>query len=280
MPNNPFIIGEIGINASGDILNAKKLIIMAKDAGCDAVKFQKRDINTVYTKEFLLEKRESPWGVTQYDQKIGLEFNEEEYWEIDRCCHNVGIEWFASAWDCKSQKFLRQLKMPYNKIASAMLTNKPLVGMILEDRKHTFISTGMSTWEQIGSVVQQFEDCKVPYTLMHCVSVYPCEDEDCNIWMIRSLRNRYGDDNVGYSGHEKGILPSVLAVAHGAVAIERHITLDRTSYGSDQSASLEPKGLELLVRDCRDIAKMMGSGKKVILPKEKDCAKKLRWHEA
>lgn len=270
------IIAEIGINHNGDIETAKKLIDMAKACECDAVKFQKRDIETIYTKEMLDSPRESPWGTTQREQKEGLEFGREEYDEIDRYCFHKDIHWFASAWDFKSQEFLRKYDLPYNKIASAMLTHKGLLNMVAAEGKHTFISTGMSHFDAIDEAVEIFKNYGTPYTLLHCVSTYPCEDHECNLMMIPALGAEYRCP-VGYSGHERGILPSVLAVAVGATVIERHITLDRTMYGSDQSASLERRGLELLVRDCRDVWKMLGDGEKRILPKEQECARKLRY---
>lgn len=272
------LVAEIGINHSGSLDTAKKLIAMAKECGCDAVKFQKRDIDTVYTQDFLDSKRESPWGTTQRDQKKGLEFGKEEYDEIDRYCKEVNIEWFASAWDLKSLEFLNQYNLKYNKIASAMLTHLDFVNAVAKQGKHTFISTGMCELSTIDSIVALFKIHHTPFTLLHCVSTYPCEDADCNISAVLLLQARYNCP-VGYSGHERGILPSVLAVAMGATVIERHITLDRTAYGSDQSASLEKHGLELLVRDCRDVYKMLGKGNKEFGEKERAVAKKLRYFE-
>lgn len=277
--NKPFIIAEVGINHNGNIEIAKKLIDMAKESGCDAVKFQKRDIETVYTKEFLSSPRESPWGHAQWDQKNGLELNAAAYDELDRYCHSMGMPWFASAWDEKSQKFLREYKLPYNKIASACLTHDLLTDIIASEGKYTFISTGGSTFQQIDAVVNKFDKVGTPFCLLHCVSVYPCDDDKCNLLMIKTLQQRYGH-SVGYSGHERGVLPSILAVSLGAEVIERHITLDRTMYGSDQSASLERHGLELLVRDCRDLYKMLGTGVKQEYAKEDEVIGKLRyWSE-
>ncbi|MFH1561841.1 MAG: N-acetylneuraminate synthase family protein [Nitrospirota bacterium] len=271
----PFIIAELGINHSGSFEIAKKMIDMAIECGCNTVKFQKRTVETVYSKEFLDQPRKSPWGTTQRDQKMGLELSGFAYNQIDEYCKDK-IEWFASAWDCKSQEFLQKYDLPYNKIASAMLTNRELVEMVAWQRKFTFISTGMSNFEQIDRVVELVDKANTPFCLMHCVSVYPCPDEWCNLMMIKSLQTRYGH-MVGYSGHEMGILPSVLAVSLGAEVIERHITLSRSMYGSDQSASLEKHGLEILVRDCRDVYKMLGSGVKEIIPKEEETAYKLRY---
>jgi len=275
---NVFIIGEIGINHNGDVGIAKQLIDMAKDAGCDAVKFQKRTIDVVYTQQFLNGPRESPWGTTQRNQKERLEFGKEEYDRIDLYCREREIPWFASAWDLESQEFLRPYNLKYNKIASALLTYIPLLEMVADERKHTFISTGMSTWENIDEAVSVFREHQCPFTLMHTVSTYPCPDNECNLLMIRSFRDRYGCE-VGYSGHEKGVVPSVLAVALGATVVERHITLDRTMYGSDHAASLEKRGLELLVRDCRSARGAFGTGIKTISEKEIAVAAKLRYFQ-
>jgi N-acetylneuraminate synthase len=271
-----FFIGELGINHNGDMSIAKQLIDMAKECGFEAVKFQKRTIDIVYDQEMLAQPRQSPWGKTQREQKEGLEFGKKEYDEIDAYCKGKDIAWFASAWDTESQKFLRQYDCAYNKVASAMLTHRPLTEMIAAEGKHTFISTGMSAFEQIDEVVEIFRKANCPFTLMHCVSTYPCPDEDCNISVVAALKERYHCP-VGYSGHEVGLLPSVLAVALGAEVIERHITLDRAMYGSDQSASLEKRGIELMVRDCRSVAMMLGDGRKKVLPAEMDVARKLRY---
>ena len=273
-----FIIAEIGINHNGDVGIVKKLIDMAKECGCDAVKFQKRTINTVYNKDLLDSHRESPWGATQRAQKEGLEFGKAEYDIIDKYCKDKGIIWFASAWDEKSQEFLMQYNLPYNKVASAMLTHENLLNVIAKERKHTFISSGMSGVEILDKVVEIFKKHQCPFTLMHCVSTYPSDDEECNISAIKTLQERYGCD-VGYSGHERGVLPSILAVVFGARVLERHITLDRTMYGSDQAASLEKRGLELLIRDARRTIDIMGDGEKRITDKEIPIAKKLRYHE-
>jgi len=274
----PFIIAEIGLNHNGDVEIAKKLVEMAKDCDCDAVKFQKRTVDIVYKKSFLDSPRESPWGNTQRAQKEGLEFGKQEYDAIDKYCKEKEIIWFASAWDEKSKEFLRQYDLPYNKVASAMLTHYKLLDMIAEERKHTFISCGMSDSHAIDQAIRVFKKHKCAFTLMHCISTYPAEDEECNISAIKTLQEKYKCD-IGYSGHERGLLPSILAVVFGATALERHITLDRTMYGSDQAASLEKKGLELLVRDSRRVAKILGDGRKRITEKEIPIAKKLRYHE-
>ncbi len=274
----PFIIAEIGINHNGSLEIAKQLIDMAADCGCNAVKFQKRAIDVVYTEDYLASPRKSPWGATQREQKKGLEFEQQEYNKIERYCRQKNIEWFASAWDEQSQQFLRQYKLNYNKIASTMLTNIPFLELVAQEKKHTFISTGMSTYKEIDKAVQIFNDYDCPFTLMHCVSTYPSEDEECNILMVQTLQERYNCD-VGYSGHERGVTPSILAVAFGARVIERHITLDRTMYGSDQAASLEKRGLEILVRDSRSVQEILGDGEKYFTDKEKPIAKKLRYFE-
>lgn len=273
-----FIISEIGINHNGDLDTAKKLIDMAKTCGCDAVKFQKRTVDVVYTKEFLDSPRESPWGTTQRAQKEGLEFDIYEYDIINRYCKAQDIPWFASAWDLESQKFLRWFDTKYNKIASAMLTYEPLLEMVAAEKKHTFISTGMSDYDQIDHVVDIFKTENCPFTLMHCISTYPCMDEECNLLVIPALKKRYGCE-VGYSGHETGLLPSIVAVTLGATVIERHISLNRCAYGSDQAASLEKHGLEVLVRDLRLIKAAMGTGEKIILESELKTARSLRYFD-
>jgi N-acetylneuraminate synthase len=275
---SPYIIAEIGINHNGDIDTAKKLIDMAKDCGCDAVKFQKRTIDIVYKKEFLDTYRESPWGTTQRAQKEALEFGKKEYDIIDQYCKDKNITWFASAWDEKSLEFLRRYNLPYNKVPSAMLTHYNLLNLFAEEKKHTLVSCGMSNWDIIDRALDIFNKHNCPFTLMHCISTYPSEDEECNTAAIKTLKQRYNCE-VGYSGHERGILPSILAVVFGATILERHITLDRTMYGSDQAASLEKRGLELLVRDARRIVMIVGDGQKNITEKEIPIAKKLRYHE-
>ena len=271
-----FIIAEIGINHNGSLDIAKKLIDMAVDTGCDAVKFQKRTIDIVYSKEVLDTPRESPWGTTTREQKMGLEFGVEEYKEIDKYCKEKNIEWFASAWDVESQKFLRQFKCKYNKIASALLTHIPLLEEVASEKLHTFISTGMATFADIDKAVEIFKKHNCPFTLMHTVSVYPCPEEDLNLNMIHTLKEKYKCP-VGYSGHETSPVPSIAAAAMGITALERHVTLDRTMYGSDQSASLEKRGLEILVTGVRSVEKSLGSGKKEFGEAEQKVASKLRY---
>lgn len=270
-----FIIAEIGINHNGELDLAKKLIDVAVVAGCDAVKFQKRTVDKVYTQEYLDSPRKSPWGNTQRAQKEGLEFGEIEYREIDRYCAKKGIVWFASAWDLDSQKFLQNFNLKYNKVASAMLTNEELLEEIARQKRYTFIATGMSTMEEIDHAVQIFEKLYCPYELMHCNSSYPMPIEDANLKLIGVLQDTY-KCKVGYSGHEEGTLVSTCAVALGASSIERHITLDKNMYGSDQKASIEPYELMKLVRNIRAVEKILGSGEKILSPAEAEVKKKLR----
>lgn len=272
-----FIIAEIGINHNGDMSIAKQLIDVAIDAGADAVKFQKRTIDKVYTKEFLDAPRESPWGATQRAQKQGLEFNAQQYREIDGYCRDKGIEWFASAWDLESQRFLRQFELRHNKIASAMIVYEELLREVASERRHTFISTGMSTAAEIDRAVEIFRKAACPFELMHCVSTYPMNDDDANLSRIQTLRERYGCP-VGYSGHEVGLTVSIAAAALGISALERHITLDRAMYGSDQAASVEPDGFRRLVRAVRTVTRAMGNGAIDIQEKEVPIAVKLRSH--
>lgn len=270
-----FVTAEIGINHNGDLNIAKQLIDWAYLSGCDAVKFQKRTIDKVYTQEYLKSYRESPWGTTQREQKEGLEFGKEEYDIIDAYCKEKRIVWYASAWDVDAQMFLRQYNLKYNKIASAMLTNMDLLQAVAEEKKYTFIATGMSTYNEIDAAIEIFEKNKCPFELLHCNSTYPMKNEDANLLLIPMLRERY-KVKVGYSGHETGRIVSTAAVALGATSIERHITLDRTMYGSDQAASLEAEDFQRLVKDIRVIEKALGNGEKVLSKAEADVRKKLR----
>ena len=272
-----FIIAEIGINHNGDVGIAKELIKVAKEAGCDAVKFQKRTLEKVYTPEELNKQRESPWGTTNRQQKEGLEFGQQEFEQIDSYCKELDIEWFASAWDVESQNFLKQFDLKYNKIASAMMVDSDLLRIVAAEGRHTFISTGMSTLEEIDCAVEIFKKSGCPFEVMHCVSTYPMEDTDANLNCISTLRDRYSCD-VGYSGHEVGLAVSYAAAALGISSLERHITLDRAMYGSDQSASIEPAALRSLVGAVRKIEQAMGDGKKYVLDSEIPIAKKLRSH--
>jgi len=271
-----FLIAEIGINHNGDINIAKKLINAASEAGFDTVKFQKRTVDKVYSKEYLDLYRESPWGTTQRAQKEGLEFGEKNYREIDSYCKTKKINWFASSWDIDSQIFLRKFNLNFNKIASPMLGNFPLIKKIAEEGKKTFISTGMSILEEIDEVVNLFKRKNCTFELMHCNSTYPMDDEDANLRCILTLRERYNCD-VGYSGHETSLIGvSSAAALLGATSIERHITLDRTMYGSDQAASIEARSLKNFVELIRKVPKFLGDGSKKISEKEMKVRKKLR----
>ena len=271
-----FITAEIGINHNGDIGIAKKLIDIAKNANCDAVKFQKRTVEKVYSKQVLDSPRESPWGTTTREQKLGLEFNKKEYDIIDAYCKEKEIEWFASSWDIDSQLFLRNYHLKHNKIASAMLTNTELLNVVAEEKKYTFISTGMSTIDQIEQAVKVFKNNNCPFELMHSNSSYPMKPDEANLQCIKTLKEKF-NCNVGYSGHESsGYNISLAAAVLGATSIERHITMARAMYGSDQAASLEPLGLVRLVRDIRMLDLIMGDGVKKVYPSEIPVMKKLR----
>lgn len=271
-----FLIAEIGINHNGNINIAKKLIDAAASAGFDAVKFQKRTIEKVYTKAFLDSYRESPWGNTQRDQKNGLEFNRDEYQEIDKLCKEKNIKWSASAWDMESQEFIASFNVEFNKLASPMLRHNPLVKKIASEKKKTFISTGMATLEELDKVIDIFEKEKCPFEIMHCNSTYPMPENEANLNCIQTLKERY-NCNVGYSGHESSLLKvCITAVALGVTSIERHITLDRAMYGSDQAASIEAHSLQSFVETIRMINKIKGDGIKKITDNEMIVRKKLR----
>ena len=272
-----FITAEIGINHNGDMSLCKELIDVAVSSGSNAVKFQKRDIDLVYTKEFLDSPRQSPWGETQRQQKLGLEFEIDEYLEIDRYCKKNDIEWFASAWDLNSQKFLHQFDCKYNKVASAMIVYEELLVMIAKEGKHTFISTGMTSYEDIQKAVDIFNNENCSFELMHTVSTYPMKNEDANLNLIKIFRDKF-ECNVGYSGHETGLAISIAAAGLGITSLERHITMDRALYGSDQSASVEPSGFNQLVGSVRNVEAAMGDGIKKIIEGEKPVSENLRQH--
>ena len=271
-----FITAEIGINHNGSIEIAKKLIDIAKSAGCDAVKFQKRNIEKVYSKKLLEQPRESPWGTTQRAQKLGLEFSEKDYKIIDNYCKKKKIPWYFSCWDVDSQIQMRKFNTKYNKVASAMLVHTKLLEEIAKEKKYTFISTGMSTIKDIENAVKIFKKFKCTFELLHSHSSYPMSINEANLKVIQTLKKKF-KCKVGYSGHETGsYLVCVCAVMLGATSIERHITLDRAMYGSDQAASLGPEGIFRLVRDIRNIEKILGDGKKIIWTSELPAMKKLR----
>ena len=278
MYKKPYLIAEIGINHNGDLEVAKKLISNAKEANFDAVKFQKRDIELVYSKEILDAPRESPWGTTQRDQKKGLEFEEKEYDEINNFCKSINIEWFCSAWDINSLNFLKKYNLKYNKVASAMIVDSALLNEVAKEKKHTFISTGMSTKENIDNAVKIFKSFNCSFELMHCVSTYPMAPEEANLETINALKKTYKFD-VGYSGHENGIAISLAAIMFNISSLERHITLDRTMYGSDQAASLEMQGMKNLTSSITKMLLAVGTDKLgYVSDKEKIIAQKLRTH--
>ena len=268
-----FIIAEIGINHNGSVGLAKKMIDIAVTTGCDAVKFQKRTIDIVYTKEELAKERKSVFGNTNGDLKRGLEFGYEEYKEIDNYCKEKGILWFASCWDEKSVDFIELFDVPCYKIASASLTDDNLLRYTRSKGKPILLSTGMSTMEQIKHAIEVLG--KENLIVYHCTSTYPSNADEMNLRVIESFKKDF-DCPIGYSGHERGVTPSVLAVALGANSVERHITIDRTNWGSDQAASLEMAGLYHLVRDIRQVPDLLGDGKKVVYSRELPIIEKLR----
>jgi len=275
-PKKTFLIGEIGINHNGSVENAIKLIDFAKKYDFDAVKFQKRTIDLVFSPEELDKNRETPFGKKNRDLKRGLEFGKKEYDLIDQYCKKIDIEWFASPWDIESYKFLMNYNPKYMKVASCLLSIEPLLKEIASRNSYrTFISTGMSTIQEIDAAVKVFKDNNNDnFELMHCVSTYPCKNEEVNLNIINTLKERY-KCNIGYSGHEEGLQISCAAVALGATSVERHITLNRTMFGSDQAASISPEGMRILSRDIRIIDKAMGEAKKTILDSEKPIREKL-----
>jgi len=271
-----FIIAEIGTNHKGDMKIAKKLIDVAKNAGCDAVKFQKKSVEKIYSKNFLDSHLESPWGTTQREMRLYREFDLKQFAEIDKYCKKKKIFWFVSCWDIDSQIEMKKFKTKYNKVASAMLTHHKLLEIIAKEKKYTFISTGMSSLENIKDAIKIFKKFNCPFELMHCHSAYPMPKEEANLQLIPMLKKKFRC-NVGYSGHETSATNvSIPAVVLGATSIERHITLDRTMYGNDQAASLEPEGVKRLVRDIRLIDKILGDGEKRVWKSEIPAQKKLR----
>ena len=273
----PFLIAEIGINHNGSAKLAKKLIDLAKETGFDAVKFQKRNPD-ISTPEYQKSKiRNTPWGDISYlDYKKKIEFGLKEFKEIDSYCRKVKIPWFASSWDIDSQKFLKRFKLKYNKVASAMLTNHALIKEIAKEKKLTFISTGMSSIQNIKKTIEIFKKSKCKFILMHCVSIYPCPEEKLNLNMIVTLKNKF-KCNIGYSGHESTVSPTVLAYSLGAEYVERHITLDRSMWGTDQAASLSKDGMLNLVRILKKAPLVMGTGNKVISFEERKMLKKFKY---
>lgn len=269
----PFIVAEIGINHNGDINLAKKLIDMAVFAGCDAVKFQKRTIELVYTPEELAKERENPFGPTNGDLKRGLEFGKKEYKEINRYCKQRGIMWFASPWDVKSVDFLEEFNVPCYKVASPCITDEKLLKKIKTTKKPVILSTGMSTKEEIKRAVKMLGEKNL--VVLHCTSTYPSKLEELNLNVINWLKKEFSCP-VGYSGHETGVVEPIMAAVLGASVIEKHITLDRAMWGSDHAASLEPNGLNRLVRDIRNLPVCLGNGEKRVFESEIPILQKLR----
>lgn len=268
-----FITAEIGINHNGDINIAKKLIKASAEASCEAVKFQKRTVDIVYTTDELNTLRNNPYGKTNGDLKYGLEFGQEEYEEIDLFSKKNNIIWFASGWDEQSVDFIEQFNPPCYKIASASLTDDNLLIHHRECNRPIILSTGMSTIQQIDHAVEVLGTDNL--IILHCTSTYPSKNEELNLMVISTFKERY-DVPIGYSGHEVGLATSVASTAFGACMVERHITLDRTMWGSDQAASLEPYGFNRLVRDIRAVEDAIGDGRKVVYDSEKPIIDKLR----
>lgn len=271
---NPcYVVAEIGINHNGDMDITRKLIDVAAQAGCQAVKFQKRTVDVVYSAEELARPRESPFGTTNGDLKHGLEFGLEQYREIDRYCQEKGVAWFASCWDEASVDFIDQFDVPCYKIASASLTDDALLRYTRSKNRPIMLSTGMSTLEQIDHAVEVLGSQDL--ILLHTCSTYPAEYTELNLRAITTLKDRY-QVPVGYSGHETGLSTSISTIALGACVIERHITLDRAMWGSDQAASVESQGFIRLVRDVRLVEMALGDGVKRVLDREVPILKKLR----
>lgn len=271
-----FIIAEIGTNHLGDVNIAKQIIDVAVNAGCDAVKFQKSDVEKIYTKKFLNSLLDSPWGTTQREMRLHIEFTDKQFREIDLHCKKLKITWFVSCWDVGSQIHMRKFKTRYNQIDSDVLTDQSLVETIAKERKYTFISTGMNTMKEISNTVKIFRKNKCPFELMYSHGSFPMSLNEVNIRLIPVLRKKF-KCNVGYNGYEKvAYLVCVVAAMFGATSIQRHITIDRTSYGHDQAASLEPLGLQKMVRDVRLVENILGDGKKQIWDSELPAMKKLR----
>lgn len=270
-----YVIAEIGINHNGDLDIAKKIIDAAVHAGADAVKFQKRTPEVCTPPDQQKQMRETPWGyITYLDYRYKVEFNEEQYREIDRYCKEKGIDWMVSVWDEPSVDFMEKFETPAYKVPSASLTDHTLLKYVRQTGKPVIISTGMSTMEQIHKGVNAVGEDNL--IIMHCTSTYPCEPEELNLKMIETLRNEFPKNPIGYSGHEVGLVPSAVAVALGACSVERHITLDRAMWGSDQAASVEPGGFERLVKYIRVTEAGLGDGVKKVYESEKGSMKKLR----
>ena len=273
-PGHPcYVIAEIGINHNGSLETAKQLIDVAVESGCDAVKFQKRTVDVVYTADELARPRENPFGPTNGDLKRALEFGHDAYREIDRHCRTKGIAWFASCWDEASVDFIEKFEPPCYKIASASLTDDALLRHHAAMRRPIILSTGMSTIEQIQHAAETLATDDL--ILLHCNSTYPAKLEELNLRALQTFQRMF-EAPVGYSGHEVGLPTTLAAVALGAAVVERHVTLDRAMWGSDQAASREPAGLKRLVRDIRAIERALGDGIKCVWESERSVMAKLR----
>ena len=273
----PFLIAEIGINHNGSLKLAKKLIDLAKKYNFDSVKFQKRDPNICVPEHQKDKIRNTPWGeMTYFEYKEKIELGETEFRKIDKYCKKIKIDWFCSSWDENSLKFMKKFKTKYNKVASAMITNLDLLELIAKEKKLTFISTGMSKMKDINNAVKIFKKYKCDFVLMHCVSTYPCEEKDLNLNLIPALKEKF-KCKIGYSGHETTVSPTYAAWFLGADYIERHITLDRTMYGTDQSASLSESGIRDLTNILSKFPSMLGDGKKIITKDEQKLIPKFRY---
>ena len=272
----PLLIGEIGINHNGNIQLAKKIIDIAKKHNLDCVKFQKRDNSICIPEQQKNIVRETPWGLIKYiDYKNKIEFSVADYQKINSYCKKVKIKWFTSCWDLNSQKLMKRFKFPYNKVASAMITNIKLLELIASEKKKTFISTGMCTMKDIEKAVNIFKKKKCPFVLLHCVSTYPCPDKNLNLNVITTLKKKFKCE-VGYSGHESTLSPTIFAWLLGATVIERHITLDRSMWGSDQSASLSEDGMKYLSKVLSK-GSSLGTGIKKFTTPEKKLSKKFHY---
>ncbi len=270
-----YIVAEIGINHNGDLEIARQMIDAAVHAGVDAVKFQKRTPEVCTPPEQQKQMRETPWGyITYLEYRYKVEFNQAQYREIDRYCKEKGIPWLVSVWDEPSVDFMEQFDTPAYKIPSASLTDHNLIRRARATGKPLILSTGMSTMQQIHKAVQVSGEENL--VLMHCTSTYPCEPEELNLKMIETLRREFPNVPIGYSGHEVGLVPSAVAVALGACMVERHLTLDRAMWGSDQAASVEPGGFERLVKYIRVTEASLGDGIKRVYESERPSMKKLR----
>ncbi len=273
----PFLIAEIGINHNGSLSLAKRLIQLASDSGFDAVKFQKREPNISTPEDQKHKLRQTPWGEISYlEYKKKIEFGDKEFREINKFCKKKNIIWFASAWDVSSQNFLKKYKLKYNKVASAMLTNIELIKKIADEKKLTFISTGMCTLKDISKAINIFKKKKCKFVLMHCVSTYPCPIENLNLNLIQTLKRKYKCE-VGYSGHESSVSPSIIAYMLGARYIERHITLDRSMWGTDQAASLSEIGMKNLSNILNKSSLVLGDGIKRLTNQERELLKKFKY---